>query len=193
MLNPGARTNSRQRQDKAELALLVGIRLGDRQAFADLYRMYHRRLYEFIRRFVSDLSTVEEVLDDVMLVVWQDCRKFRGDARFSTWVFGIAYRKAMKAVKQQQRRNIALRRQVDPDQIAARDLMPDDLLGTALARLSIDHRQVVVLTYFHGFSYKEIARIANCPVNTVKTRMFHARRNLRGVLDELGKPRQGKG
>jgi RNA polymerase sigma-70 factor (ECF subfamily) len=192
MLNPGAKSSSRQQQDKEELALLVSIRLGDRQAFADLYRMYQRRLFEFIRRFVNDASVIEETLDDVMLVVWKDCRKFRGDSRLSTWIFGIAYRQAMSAMKARQRRSQLVHQELDPEKIAGPGATPDDWLETALGRLSLDHRQVVVLTYFHGFSYKEIARIANCPVNTVKTRMFYARRILKSLLDDLGKPEGDK-
>jgi RNA polymerase sigma-70 factor (ECF subfamily) len=60
-----------------------------------------------------------------------------------------------------------------------------ELIQTGLAELSVDHRQVIELTYFCGFSYQEIADIAGCPVNTVKTRMFHARRRLKVLLPRL--------
>jgi RNA polymerase sigma-70 factor (ECF subfamily) len=72
----------------------------------------------------------------------------------------------------------------------ARDL---DLLGAGLAELSADHRQVVVLTYFCGCSYEEIAEIADCPVGTVKTRMFHARRRLKFLLPRLAGEKGGEG
>jgi RNA polymerase sigma-70 factor (ECF subfamily) len=65
-----------------------------------------------------------------------------------------------------------------------------DLLDAALDRLSPDHRAVVELTYFHGCSYEEIAAIVDCPVNTVKTRMFHARAKLRKLLPTLGEGRR---
>ncbi len=188
MLNHDRNIASKQKQDGEELVLLVNIRLGDRKAFADLYRIYHGRLYEFIRRFLKDSTIVEEVLDDVMLVVWKDCRKFRGDSRLSTWIFGIAYRKALKAMRAEQRYHAPLIRSVDPAVVPAHEATHDNWISTAIQRLSVDHRQVIVLTYYNGFSYKEIAKIANCPVNTVKTRMFHARRHLKSLLQELSGP-----
>ena len=76
-------------------------------------------------------------------------------------------------------------RSADTDQVAARPTSEDDLLPKALARLSEQHRQVIELTYYFGFSYSEIAVIVDCPENTVKTRMFHARKNLQQLLPAL--------
>lgn len=168
-----------------ELALLARVRRGDREAFCELYQRYHPRLYGYLRRWLSDPGTVEEVLDDVMLVVWKDARKFRGDAAVSSWIFGIAYRKAMTAMRTERRYQAPLDRSANADAVAAVSSQHDELIPVALMRLSPDHRQVVELTYFSGFSYQEIAEIMGCPVNTVKTRMFHARRRLRVLLPAL--------
>lgn len=188
MLKPDGNQVDRQEANSEELALLAKVRLGDRKAFSELYADYHRRLYTFIQRFLNDAAIAEEVLDDVMLVVWRDCRKFRGDSRLSTWIFGIAFRKVQNALRKEQRYQDPLNRTADPVMLAGNNVTYDNWLAKALQRLSVEHRQVIVLTYYDGFSYKEIARIANCPVNTVKTRMFHARRNLKSVLQELGEP-----
>lgn len=81
-----------------------------------------------------------------------------------------------------------------PEQFAATTDTYDDSLQTALGELSAKHRQVVVLTYFGGFSYDEIGAIAGCPVSTVKTRMYHARRRLRKLWPALtGATRGGRG
>jgi RNA polymerase sigma factor (sigma-70 family) len=173
--NPGER----------ELALLRRVRHGDRGAFSTLYREYHPRLYGYLRRLLSNPAAIEEVLDDVMLVVWTDARKYRGSAPVSTWIFGIAYRKAMTAMRSERRYQAPL--DYDNHEHAATGVpaSTDEWIRAALMQLSADHRQVVELTYFGGFSYREIAEIADCPVNTVKTRMFHARRRLRVLLPAL--------
>ena len=172
-------------QHSKDLALLDRIGRGDRGAFSEIYRFYQPRLYGYLRRLLRDPATVEEVLDDVMLVVWKDARKFRGRSALSTWVFGIAYRKAMTAIRVEGRYQAPLDRSADASIVADKPSPDSDWIREALARLSADHRQVVELTYFSGFSYQEIAEIAGCPINTVKTRMFHARRRLKVLLPVL--------
>jgi RNA polymerase sigma factor (sigma-70 family) len=171
-----------------ELRLLGLIRQGDRNAFEQLYRMYHPRLTRFLMNLVRRPQLVEEVLNDTLMVVWERSDSFNGASKLSTWIFAIGYRKAMKA----------LRRQQDPVEDPEADrrpsLVPDPeqefsqnrthaLLIKAMSELSADHRAVVDLTYFHEMEYREIAGILNCPVDTVKTRMFHARRHLRRRME----------
>ena len=168
-----------------ERALLAAVARRDRQAFAELYRIYQPRLYGYLRRFAANPVVVEEIVDDVMFVVWTDARKFRGKSAVSSWIFGIAYRKALTALRKEGRYEAPLRRDVetaDPHGAARADM---ELIHAGLASLSPDHRQVIELTYFCGYSYQEIAEIADCPVNTVKTRMFHARRRLKVLLPRL--------
>lgn len=183
---PESRAAARSKQNSDELALLLRVRLGDREAFAALYGLYQPRLYGYIARLLPQQELVEEVLDDVMFVVWTDCRKFRGGSQLSTWIFGIAYRKSMKVLHKELRRRGRRADAVDPDDIGREPPTEDDAVHRALGQLSPEHRQVVVLTYFGGFAYKDIARIANCPVNTVKTRMFYARRAMKALLDDAG-------
>ncbi len=172
-------------KEGSELALLGRIRCGDRGAFSELYRLYQPRLYGYLRRLLLNPASVEEVLDDVMLVVWKDAGKFRGDAAVSSWIFGIAYRKGLTAMRTERRYQAPLDRDADASAVAGVSSHHDEWIRAALMRLSPDHRQVVELTYFGGFSYQEIAEIAACPLNTVKTRMFHARRRLRVLLPVL--------
>jgi RNA polymerase sigma-70 factor (ECF subfamily) len=120
-------------------------------------------------------------------VVWQDASRFELRSKVSTWIFGIAWRKALKALERQKRHDVP---QESPDEVAGPDEVASALenrewLARALGRLSPDQRLVVELTFFVGCSYQEIAEIADCPVNTVKTRMFHARHRLRDLLVSL--------
>ena len=168
-----------------ELALVDAVMRRDRGAFAELYRLYHPRLCGYLHRILSNAAIAEEVLDDVMFVVWKDARKYRGQAAVSSWIFGIAYRKAMTAIRKEGRYQSLLDHGADVNTLPAKASHDVELIQAALVQLSPDHRQVVELTYFSGFSYREIATIAECPVNTIKTRMYHARRRLKYLLPIL--------
>jgi RNA polymerase sigma-70 factor (ECF subfamily) len=176
------------RDSRASDALLIErILVRDIDAFEELYRIYCPRLTRFLSQLVQRPQIVEEVMNDTLMVVWNKADSFKGTSKLSTWIFGIAYRKAMKA----------LRKQDEPiedpwaEQRVSLDPSPEDELGRqraqvllhrAIAELSADHRAVIEFTYFHEMGYREIADIMGCPVDTVKTRMFHARRHLKRRL-----------
>jgi RNA polymerase sigma-70 factor (ECF subfamily) len=181
-------------QDSTLLDRVAG---GDRGAFESLYRRYHPRLYGYLLRLLRRPELAEEALNDAMFVVWKKAASFRGRSRVSTWIFGIAYRKGLKALAGQDRREIEGGDGPGDEPLAAggpdRDLADSELarhLAAALARLPAEQRAVVELTYFQSLPYREIAEIMGCPVNTVKTRMFHARRRLRQMLPEIGLARE---
>jgi RNA polymerase sigma-70 factor (ECF subfamily) len=181
--------------DGADLALLERIGNGDRNALRDLYNTYYHPLLRFIYRITGRLDLAQEGVNDVMLVVWSSSRAFGGRSSVSTWIMGIGYRKALKLLASSRRwtdriaaaplEDLIERSEVLAEQSDDNDLR--DLLDEALRHLSAEHRAVVELTYFYGCSYEEIAAIAACPVNTVKTRMFHARAKLKKLLPALGK------
>ena len=167
--------------------LLERIKARDMLAFERLYRAYQPRLARFVTNIVNRPELVEEVLDDTMMAIWNTAGNFRGASKVSTWIFGIAYRVALKA---RRRWDVPVEYSPDFEQPSDED-GPDeqlqqsrrqDALRTAINQLSVDHRAVLDLTYFHGMGYREIASIVGCPVDTVKTRMFHARRKLKGML-----------
>lgn len=170
--------------------LLGEVAAGDRQAFEVLYRRFYRRLFGFLARFLGDRERIEEVLDDVMLVVFRDAGRFEARSRVSTWIFGIAYRSAQHA--RRPRMADARLEGIESEEALAVKVggaYPGpprfelrQLIDRALALLSPEQRLVVELTYFEDCSYQEIAAIADCPVNTVKTRMFHARKRLKEIL-----------
>jgi RNA polymerase sigma factor (sigma-70 family) len=170
--------------------LLREVAAGDRTAFEVLYRRFYRRLYGFLARFLAERGQIEEVLDDVMLVVFRDAGRFEARSRVSTWIFGIAYRSAQHA--RRPRAADARLEAIESEEAlavkagAAEARTPRfelrQLIDRALALLSPEQRLVVELTYFEDCSYQEIAAIADCPVGTVKTRMFHARKRLKEIL-----------
>ena len=174
-----------------ELELFRRVARQDRQAFEELYNLYYRRLFSFLLRFTRRTDLVEEILNDAMFAVWQKAAGFQERSRVSTWIFGIAYRKALKRIERQ----VRLPQEISPEEAGLHEQgAPDpnfelrelkDALQASLDKLSPEHRAVVELTYQHGYSCREIAKIVDCPVNTVKTRMFHARRRLREMVPRL--------
>jgi RNA polymerase sigma-70 factor (ECF subfamily) len=177
---------------EAEALLLAKVVARDREAFRRLYCLYHRRLHRFLSRFACERGTAEEIINDTMLVVWQSAAEFRGDAKASTWILGIAYRRALKALERH--------RQIGPrtQRLAAAAIFQPQLLDhlsrsaelgnwleTALRHLSAEHRLVIELAYYFGLSIAEVAAVTGSPEGTVKTRMFYGRERLRVILLEL--------
>ena len=172
-----------------EASLVGRVAAGDRRAFEMLYRAYFPRLARFLQRMTRSVPLIEEIVNDTLLVVWQKAATFDGSCKVSTWVFAIAYRKACKALH-------ALDEPLDApaDEYAADDAGRPDwrfeqrrlahAVDAALAALPLAQRAAFQLTFYHDMGYAEIAEIMECPVNTVKTRLFHARRRLATLLED---------
>jgi RNA polymerase sigma-70 factor (ECF subfamily) len=175
--------------NERELALLRLVAQRERRAFETLYGEYYRRLGRFLGRLTQRQELIDEVVNDTFWVVWQKAGEFRGQSQVSTWIMGIAYRCALKA----------LRRSGGP----ASEPLPDDLedaaagasqveqelrdwVGKGLRSLPLEQRTTLELAYHIGHSCEEIAEIMDCSVGTVKARMFHARVKLRNLLPALG-------
>ena len=162
----------------------------DRGAFESLYRDFYPRLFEFVLRILGRPHDVEETINDTMMVVWNKAHEFREQSKVSTWIFGIAYKKALKRLKLNKRLS-ERELQSDIEQEDTRD--PADIVShraaierirVAVGNLPLAQRSIVHLAFFYGYTYTEIATIVDCPVNKVKTRMFYARERLRPVLDQ---------
>lgn len=173
-----------------ETDLLVRIACEDRGALEELYNLYHRRLARLLTRLTRRYDVAEEIINDTFWVVWRKAAEFRGDSQPSTWIIGIAYRKARNALRASSRlmEGGSLDDPAPPlttdGPHRAEELR--DWLGHALERLPVEQRLAVELCYELGFSCEEIATIMDCPVNTVKTRLFQARAKLQKLLTESG-------
>lgn len=178
-----------------DVVLMAGVVAEQMDAFEALYRLYHPRLVRFLEGMTRRPALVEEILDDTMLVVWRRAHTWLPTAKVSTWIFGIAYRQALKALRQV---DDAVEFQDTDGQADAADadsfhaspegaLRQQQLrlqLDAALAALSPEQRAVIQMTYYLGYSCRDIAQVMDCPVDTVKTRMFYARRRLRTLLGD---------
>jgi RNA polymerase sigma-70 factor (ECF subfamily) len=161
----------------------------DRDAFRDLYLAYHRRLSRFLLRLTRKHELIEEVINDTLWVVWKQAASFRNESQVSTWIMGIAYRRTLKALRKQYPVSEYNSVEIEDSMLIAPDIHIDEenmqwiMLG--LNQLPLEQRLVLELAYDMGHSCEEIAEIMECPVNTVKTRLFHARRKLRDILPKL--------
>jgi RNA polymerase sigma-70 factor (ECF subfamily) len=167
----------------------------DRAALASLYTEYQPRLVRFLSRLTRHDALIEEVVNDTLWIVWQKAADYRGEARVSTWIFGIAYRCALKALRQHgddDAGDTAVQDLPDPSADPQAEHELRDWLGKAMARLPNDQRVVLELAYGGGHSLEDIAAIMQCPVGTVKARMFHARVKLRNLLPDLAGQRSPK-
>jgi len=178
----------REGRDAADDAVLLGrVARGDVTAFESLYRRYRPRVRRFLEQRTKVPHLIEEILNDTMLVIWRTAGTFKLKSTVSTWILGIALRRGLKAVEKSERAAA-----LEPYELRAPGEVEEDVfrkevrarLDRALASLSPEQRTVVVLTYFEGYSCREIAGIVGCPVDTVKTRMFHARRRLKALLSD---------
>jgi RNA polymerase sigma-70 factor (ECF subfamily) len=187
------RTSHDERDDARERALIARIATGDKQAFSDLFAQYGERVFRYAYRLISSASKAEEVTNDVMLEVWKNAGRFEGRSKVSTWILGITRNLALNAIRRKEFDTVDIEHApeiADPEPIS--EVVDRDRrklqrsLQRALGKLSTEHRDVVELTFFHGCSYAEIAAIVDCPENTVKTRMYHAKKQLQGLLVEAG-------
>jgi RNA polymerase sigma-70 factor, ECF subfamily len=174
-----------------EVELIARIAEGDRKAFEELYNLYHRRMARFLTRLTHRYDLAEEVINDTFWVVWRKAKSFRGDSQPSTWILGIAYRKARNAFRTSARlaeRNLEAQALPLTCEGPAGAAELRDWLMQALEQLPVEQRLAVELCYELGYSCEEIATVMSCPVNTVKTRLFHARAKLQKLLPQLASP-----
>ncbi|MEL7313118.1 MAG: RNA polymerase sigma factor [Pseudomonadota bacterium] len=182
---------SRENEDLIDQALLRRVsEQRDSHALQTLYERFAPRVIGFLRRLTNDSGLIEEVYNDVMMTVWEKAHQYRSESKASSWVFSIAYRRCLRLVKKQNFRSGVLRMLgQETDEPASRgnaEVDESDLIEAALQRLSAPHRLVVELTYFRDFSTQEVAEIVDCPPNTVKTRLFHARKQIRTFVERQG-------
>ncbi|TBR39479.1 MULTISPECIES: RNA polymerase sigma factor [Dyella] len=174
--------------DTTDRMLLQRMASGERTALEVLYRSYHGRLCRFLSRLTRRPDIIEEVINDCFWIAWQKAGTFHGDSRVSTWIIGIAYRCGLKALRQHGDEPVdddALPEDLLPSHDPGEDRELRDWLSKGLDRLSTDQRVVVELVYGVGHSLDDVAVIMQCPVGTVKARLFHARVKLRNVLPGL--------
>lgn len=174
--------------------LLSQIAQGDRQAFSRLYLKYQPRLVSYCARLLKDdVAQAADIVDDALFDVWRGADKFEGKSKASTWIYSIARNKLISWLRKTSEVTLdddALMLAMEdsapnPEEIRIEEDIKDQLLRM-MNHLTDEHRDVLKLTYFEDKSVKEVADILKISENTVKTRMFYARKRLGQMLEKAG-------
>ena len=177
---------------QSDLRLIKAIASGNRSAMRTLYLRHNVRVFRFISRIVADSALAEDLMSDVFIDVWSKAGSYEGRSQVSTWLLAIARFKALSALRRRKDDEL------DDDQAAAIPDMADDpeiavqkkdrvaIMRQCLSHLSLVHREIIDLAYYQDKPINEVAEILGVPENTVKTRMFHARRRLSELLAQAG-------
>ena len=174
---------------EAARQLLERIAGGDEAALAELHRVFARRVFVFAAARLRDDAAAEEAVADTFFEIWRHARRFRGESQPSTWMFGIARNIVLNKLRARAPETDELDEAMPTDDLGAFDELARKELRAGILRcmeaLSAAHRECLYLVFYEGLSLAEVAALQGCPENTVKTRLFHARRNIKDCLGGL--------
>ena len=179
-------------QATSDEVLIGRIAKGDRLAMQVLFARHHVRVYRFVLRLVGNPSVAEDLISDVFLDVWRQADRFEGRSAVSTWMLAIARFKALSALRKRPDEELdeetaeAIEDTSDNPEVALEKKDKSAVLRQCLEKLSPEHREIIDLVYYHEKSVEEVAEIVKIPENTVKTRMFYARKKLAELLQAAG-------
>jgi RNA polymerase sigma-70 factor (ECF subfamily) len=179
-------------------SLIARIAAGDKLAMRALFSRHQVRVYRFVLRAVHDPELAEDLVSEVFLDVWRHAGQFAQRAAASTWLLSIARHKALSALRKRKDAPLdettagAIPDTCDDPEVAVARSEQGAILRDCLQRLSANHREIIDLAYYQGMRIEAVAEILGIPPNTVKTRMFHARRQLASLLQAAGVERWGR-
>lgn len=195
----------------SDTALVQRTLAGDQRAFELLVIKYQRRIQRLIGRMVRDVDLVEDIAQETFIRAYKALGQFRGDAQFYTWLYRIAVNTAKKALLDLKRDPVltesALRGVSDDDETSRPESEPissetpeaslqakeiGQAVNAAVEDLPEELRQAVVLREIEGLSYEEIAEVMNCPIGTVRSRIFRAREAISARVKPLLDRQTGK-
>jgi RNA polymerase sigma-70 factor (ECF subfamily) len=179
-------------QQSADVDLLERIAHGDKLAMRALFARHNVRVYRFVLRFVSDEALAEDLVNEVFVDLWRNADKFEGNSQVSTWILAIARFKALSSLRRRKEDSLddieaaAIPDSNDDPEITLQKKDRIAILRECMSHLSSDHREIIDLVYYHEKSVDEVAEIVGVPKNTVKTRMFYARKRMSELLAQAG-------
>jgi RNA polymerase sigma-70 factor (ECF subfamily) len=198
-------------QDNSDLLLVERAVAGDQGAFELLVIKYQRRIERLVGRMVRDTNLVEDIAQETFIRAYRALHQFRGDAQFYTWLYRIAVNTAKKFLLELKRdptvSENAFKTDDDGDetywsgsepstdetpetQLAAKEVAA--AVNSALAALPEDLRQALTLREIEGLSYEDIADLMNCPIGTVRSRIFRAREAISAKVRPMLEKQTGK-
>ena len=179
-------------QATSDEVLIGRIANGDRLAMQVLFARHHVRVFRFVVRLVRNESTAEDLISEMFLDVWRQADRFEGRSAVTTWLLSIARFKALSALRRRPDEELdeetagAIEDPSDDPEVALDKKDKGAIIRKCLTGLSAEHREIIDLVYYHEKSVEEVAEIVGIPENTVKTRMFYARKKLAELLKAAG-------
>jgi RNA polymerase sigma-70 factor (ECF subfamily) len=172
--------------------LIRRIAAGEEAALRALLAAHQTRVFRFVLRLVGNAAVAEEVMNEVFLEVWRHAARFEGASAPSTWILSIAHNRAVSRLRKRSEETWdedaagALQDERDDPEIAAQKVDKGEALRRCIDTLSAEHKAVIDLVYYHELSVSEVSEVLKIPENTVKTRMFYARKRLSELLKAHG-------
>ena len=179
-------------QDTSDETLVALIAQRDKQALQQLYSRHHVRIYRFALRFLNDEAAAEDTVSEVFIDVWRQAERFEGRSQVTTWLLAIARNKALSLLRRRSSEELDdevaefIEDPSDNPEVAMLKSQRASVLQDCLTQLSPAHREIVDLVYYHEKSVEEVAEIIAVPANTVKTRMFYARKRIGELMAAKG-------
>ncbi len=183
--------SSQSEQDDTHL--VTASQQGDQDAFASLMQRHQRRVFNLVLRMLQDYEEASEITQEAFLAAWMGLPSFRGEARFATWLYRIAYNCALKQLERRKRERY-LRAAIEAEQILeemnkqkqAEDILElrarQAIMREQFLQLPTKYRIVLTLRHLHEMTYEEMADILTLPIGTIKTHLFRARHLLKERL-----------
>jgi RNA polymerase sigma-70 factor, ECF subfamily len=178
--------------DSSDVTLIRSIAAGDKHAMQILFARHNVRVFRFLVRFVGDKSAAEDLVSEVFLDVWRQAGRFQGRSQVTTWLLAMARNKALSALRGRSTEELdedaaaAIEDPQDNPEVTMQNRQKSGILLNCLTQLSPAHRGVIDLVYYHRKSIDEVAEITGVPQNTVKTRMFYARKRIAALMAAQG-------
>ncbi len=167
--------------------LMRRIAAREDMALCELYAAYGQRLYAYALRLTNEPALAEDIVQDALVIVWRTAGRYRGEGRLAAWLLGIVHHTAIKAMRH---RSIPISDEMvtglpaptDSPETQTQANQQAQWVRDGLQSLSPEHRAVLELVFYQGLSLDETAKVCNCPLGTVKSRLSYARQHLRGIL-----------
>lgn len=178
--------------DRQDAELIARVAAGDRTAIQALFARHNLALFRFLNCMLRNQAVAEELVNETYMEIWRSAGKFEGRSRVSSWMFGIARNKALSVMRKRSDSPLddgfasQIEDGADTPELSALKKSKAEAIKICLQKLSADHREVVDLVYYHEKTINEVSEIVGIPANTVKTRMFHARKQLSGLMESAG-------
>ena len=179
-------------QRSSDQILLDRVAQGDKLATQALFARHNVYVYRFVLRLVGDEALAEDIVSEVFIDVWRNADRFEGHSQVSTWILAIARFKALSSLRRRKDDELddveaaAIPDTSDDPEITMQKKDRVAILRECMSHLSRDHREIIDLVYYHEKSVEEVAEIVGVPKNTVKTRMYYARKRMFELLQQAG-------